>query len=233
MIRTIDPNQLGIPTLILPPGIGGTPSRPSEAPACRRCVEFSPGPRLDGTLLVDPEIHLPSPGMDVDIAYFYNGNSTYNGPYGYGRTISPNLLAVASGVNAIVTLQRGDGSLVSFQDDGSGTFVAKTPGLLNSLVKDTTNSYWKESTLDGQTLAYPLNTSGMVTSIAYQEDASGNRHSFVYSSGRLETLQDAVGGRASVAISKSSVIRCRLPCDKVLLARIPRLRPRSLQSGAG
>ncbi len=117
MIRTIDPNQLGIPTLVLPPGFG-------EVPACRRCVEFSPGPRLDGTLLVDPEIHLPSPGMDVDIAYFYNDNSTYNGPYGYGRTISPNLLAVASGVNAIVTLQRGDGSLVSFQDVGSGTFVA-------------------------------------------------------------------------------------------------------------
>ncbi len=93
MIRTIDPKQLGIPTLVLPSGFG-------EAPACRRCVEFSPGPRLDGTLLVDPEIHLPSPGMDVDIAYFYNGNSTYNGPYGYGRTMSPNLLAVASGTHA-------------------------------------------------------------------------------------------------------------------------------------
>jgi hypothetical protein len=42
---------------------------------------------------VEPEIHLPSVGMDVDIAYFYNsstlvGTPLINGAYGYMRTLS-------------------------------------------------------------------------------------------------------------------------------------------------
>jgi hypothetical protein len=69
MIRIIDPDQLGIPVIDL----GGL-TVPNETPshACHRCDAYRPAPLPDGNLVVDPEIHLPSIGMDVDIAYFYN-----------------------------------------------------------------------------------------------------------------------------------------------------------------
>src|SRR5689334_6216897 len=85
-------------------------------PPCPRCAAHHPNPQLGGNLQVDPDIHLPSPGMDVDIAYFYNASSQSNGAFGYGRTISHNLLAQASGSPAIVTLTRGNGARVSFQE---------------------------------------------------------------------------------------------------------------------
>jgi len=86
-----------------------------------------------------------------------------------------------------------EGAIVSYQDNGSGTFVAQTPGLLNTLVKDSVDNLWKESTPDGRTLAYPLNTTGQITSIAYAQDAIGNTHTLSYSGGLLQTLQDAAG----------------------------------------
>ena len=80
---------------------------------------------------------------------------------------------------------------MSFQDN-SGTYVAKTPGVLNTLVKDVGNSLWKETTPDGHVTAYPLNTTGQIASLSYAEDAIGNRHSYSYSAGLLQTIQDSV-----------------------------------------
>jgi hypothetical protein len=51
---------------------------------------------------------------------------------------------------ALVTLTRGNGAMVSFLDNGSGTFIAQTPAVLNGLVKDTPNGLWKETALDCQ-----------------------------------------------------------------------------------
>ena len=156
---------------------------------------------MDGNLQVDPEIHLPAPGMDVDIAYFYNTTSTQNGPFGYGRTLSPNLTAQASGSPAIVTLTRGSGAVVSYQNNGSGTFLNQTPGNLNTLTEDSVDGYWKESTPDGKLTAYPLNTTGMITSIAYAQDAVGNTQTFGYSSGLLQSIQEPCGRLVSFGYS--------------------------------
>jgi hypothetical protein len=177
------------PVAILAPehGAGG------NDPSCPRCDGYRPEPQRSGNLQVDPEIHLPSPGMDIDIAYFYNAVATNSGPFGYGRQLSTNLTAQASGSPAIVTLTRGNGALVSYQDDGMGNFVAKTPGLLNTLAKDVGDSLWKETTPDGFISAYPLNTTGQITSLSFRQDAVGNLQSFSYSSGLLSTIQDAVG----------------------------------------
>src|SRR5579863_8113477 len=160
MLNIIDVEELGIPMLVLPEAYAKPSSAGTPDPACPPCAAYRPEPQLNGNLQVDPDIHLPSPGMDLDIAFFYNGTSTQNGPFGYGRSLSTNLTAQASGSPAIVTLTRGSGALVSYQDNGSGTFVSQTPGNLNSLVKDTTNGYWKETTPDGITTAFPLNTTG-------------------------------------------------------------------------
>ena len=196
MISIIDVEALGIPTILLPPEDNGP-----AASSCHRCEAFRPDPQRSCNLQVDPEIHLPSPGFDVNIAYYYNASADNNGPFGYGRTISPNLTAQASGSPAIVTLTRANGAIVSFQDNGSGTFLPQTPGVLNTLVKDTVDSLWKETTPDGMTTAYPLDTTGQITSVVYQQDAAGNTHSFSYSGGLLQTLQDAVGRFVSFSYS--------------------------------
>jgi RHS repeat-associated protein len=190
MLNIIDPEALGYPTLILPDE--GQPTG-SSGRSCSGCLQYRPEPQLSGNLQIDPEIHLPSPGMDVDISYYYNAVSSYNGPFGYGRTLSHNLLAQASGSPTVVTMTRGNGALVTYQDSGGGTMVVGTPGALCSLQKDVADSLWKETTLDGKTTAYPLDTSGNVTSASYVQDAVGNTHTFVYSSGLLTNIKDAVG----------------------------------------
>src|SRR5665213_2838679 len=111
MLETIDAERLGIPTLSPSLLKNGGPS------SCGPCLAHRPEPDLLGNLSVDPEINLPSPGMLVDISYFYNSNSPYAGPFGYGRTLSTNLTAQASVFptsQTLVTLTRGNGAVVSY-----------------------------------------------------------------------------------------------------------------------
>ena len=170
-------------------------------PGCHNCEGYRPEPQRSGNLQVDPEIHLPSPGMDVDISYYYNAAATNNGPFGYGRQLSTNLTAQANGTHPIVTLTRANGAVASYQDDGSGAFNAKTPGLLNTLAKDVGNSLWKETTPDGHVTAYPLDTTGQVTSLSFRQDAVGNVQTLSYSAGLLQTIEDAVGRLVSFSYS--------------------------------
>ena len=114
MLNQADISELGIPYLVFDVG---TPA--SEG--CEQCAAHRPAPQPDGNLQVDPEIHLPSPGIDVDIAYYYNAVSTNNGPFGYGRQLSLNLTAQASGSPAIVTLTRANGALISYCDTCGAT----------------------------------------------------------------------------------------------------------------
>ena len=77
-----------MPTVFCPRWAQGRPA------ACHRCEAFRPEPQLSGNLQVDPDIHLPLPGMDVDVAFYYNSAAAANfplstAPDGYKRTISP------------------------------------------------------------------------------------------------------------------------------------------------
>src|SRR5437764_14583093 len=81
--------------------------------SCVRCEAFRPDPQRSGNLSVDPDIHLPSVGMNVDIAWVYNASSAVTMPFGYGRTLTQNMTAIGSGSPAIVTLTRGDGARAS------------------------------------------------------------------------------------------------------------------------
>ena len=93
MIALLSTDELAsYETMILPPKFAGGPD-----PSCHTCEGFRPEPQRSGNLQVVPEIHLPSPGMDVDIAYFYNAVATNNGRFGYGRQLSTNLTPQASG----------------------------------------------------------------------------------------------------------------------------------------
>jgi YD repeat-containing protein len=196
MLRIVDLDELKVYPL----------SSDSSGERCSKCDAHRPAPELDGSLLVDPEIKLSSPGMNIDIEYYYNSNSSYNGPYGYQRTMSTNLLAQASGSPLIVTMTRGDGSNVTYQENTSGSYVSYSPRNLDTLAQDTVDNLWKETTQDGITTAYPLNTTGQITSVSYIQDAIGNRHTYSYSSGRLANIEDAVGRLITFAYNSSNVL---------------------------
>jgi len=50
---------------------------------------------------------------------------------------------------------------VTYQyDSGSGTYQARTPGVLNSLQRDNANGLWKEITPDGRVTAYRWTRAG-------------------------------------------------------------------------
>lgn len=197
MIALTDVETLGKPIVLLPEQGAGTAS---DAASCHRCEAFRPAPQLSGNLQVDPEIHLPSPGMDVDIAYYYNSNTPQgspieNGPYGYMRSISAAQYAQFYGTGTTnIILMRGNGALVTFTDDGTmtGTYNSGTPGVFSKVHTDTVNGLIRETTPDGITTAYPLTTT-YATSLTYVEDAVGNRHTYSYASGLLSTIEDAVG----------------------------------------
>jgi hypothetical protein len=195
-------------TLVSASGATASAASGESESSCSGCLAYRVSPQvigLDrGNLQVDPEIILPSPGMNVEVAYFYNSNSSYNGPFGFGRTINLNLTAQASPVLVtvssasvtvtLVTLTRGNGSAVNYQENAtSGQFDPQTRGLLNSLTKDTANNRWLETALDGTITAYPLNPNGQLSSIVWAQDAVGNHHTFSYASGLLQSLEDAVG----------------------------------------
>jgi RHS repeat-associated protein len=174
--------------------------------------QFRPSPRGDGSLIVDPEIHLPSPGMDVDISYFFNSNSPFDSPFGYGRTISLNLSARSMEMPAVgtdpprlmVEMVRGNGTLVSYLQDSSGIFQPQTPRLLNSLVQD--GDFWRETTPDGRVLLYPLLEPGQPCPIQSVTDAFGNQHSWNYSGGYISSLQDAVGRKVTLTYDSTTAL---------------------------
>ncbi|MGO8671658.1 MAG: hypothetical protein ACLQVD_09885, partial [Capsulimonadaceae bacterium] len=165
------------------------------------CAAYRPGPQAGGNLQVDPEIYLPSPGMDLKIGMYYNSVSQYNGPLGFGRTMLPNCLAQASGSPLLVTLTRGTGAVATYQDDGSGTFVNSTAGNFNTLTQDTTDGLWLETTPDGYVAAYPLDTAGNVTTIMWTQSPVGVTHPYSYASGLLQNIQDGVGRLATFLYS--------------------------------
>src|SRR5258706_10538472 len=114
MIQVVDMESMGIPAAILPEGFGGQVGSADSA-SCQTCASYRPAPQISGNLQVDPEIHLPSVGIDVDLAYFYNASSTANGVFGYGRTLSSHLTAQACPSPSRVTLTRGNGAIATFQ----------------------------------------------------------------------------------------------------------------------
>ncbi len=197
MISLLNTEGLPYETLALPGGLtpAGTDGGSGLGSATdERVLAYRPDPQADGNLQVDPEISLPSPGMDVEIAHYYNSNTDYNGPLGYGRTANVNLFVQASGTPAAVTFTRGNGSRSAYQETSSGSGQYQSVGgEANRLERDATSNLWKETTPDGRVSAYPVDPSGGVVPVSWVQDAAGNRHTFSYGSGRLRSLQDAVG----------------------------------------
>ena len=138
MLNVIDPSSLGITTYrgahddegaaaLLPPVGASDDGSP-------QCAAYRPAPAPNGSLQVDPDIYLPSPGLGVLIAQYFNSNAVSPAyPYGLGRTISPNMTAHASGSPLVVTMVRSNGRAVTYQSTGPGQFFSATAPNFNTL----------------------------------------------------------------------------------------------------
>ena len=186
MAESVKDMGTGMSAMILPEG-------PQNAGSCPSCAAHHPAPQRSGNLQVDPEIHLPTPGFPVEIAYFYNSTSKSNGPFGYGRTISPNMSLLASPTSDLVTLTRQNGAQAVYQYiPALAGYIPVTPGLFGILEKyhrADTGADWAETYPDGMSALYLDTPAGVLLTALI--DSVGNSQSFVRDAdGLLTAVQD-------------------------------------------
>lgn len=161
---------------------------------CASCAARHPAPQQNGNLQVDPEIRLPSPGMDVEISYFYNSFSNLSTAYGFGRTISTNLVLVASVNPNTVRLIRGDGAAVTFFELEPGKYGKKGQRKHTKVLLDAIKNEWVELGSKGVKTYYPVVPNDHESKVSRVVDAIGNCHTYSYDAqGLLMTLTDTVG----------------------------------------
>ena len=152
-------------------------------------ARFRPSPDIvTGNLQVDPEIFLPTRGPAIHIQSFYNGLSTSNNEFGYGRTISMNLTLVEN-TDGSVALLRYTGYVDTFTHV-DGKYVPPV-GVFNHLEKQT--NQWVETTSDGRRFIFPVRAAGETSKIQRIEDRNGNPIQFSYTNGVLTRLTDPAG----------------------------------------
>jgi YD repeat-containing protein len=75
--------------------------------------------------------------------------------------------------------------------------------VLSTVTEDTVDGLLLETTPQGITTAYPLAPQGYPNSVSYIQDAVGNRPTFSYASGLLQTIQDPVSRFVSFSYTGS------------------------------
>lgn len=180
---------------------------PSDEDACPSCAAHHPGPQSAGNLQVDPEIRLPSPGMDVSVSYFYNSGDPTASPYGYGRTISCNHRLTARNNHTHVQMLRGDGSGVQYKQAETGNYELSADLSWLGLSLKQEDGHWVETNGDGVKTFYPVLEDGKTSKVSYIEDAVGNRHTYTYdSNGLLTTLTDTVGRQVTFTYNSNNLL---------------------------
>ena len=161
----------------------------STVSAADNIARFRPSPDVvTGNLQVDPEIFLPTRGPSIHIQSFYNGLSTDNNAFGYGRTISVNLTLVEH-TDGSVALLRDTGYVDTFRLS-DGIYVPPV-GIFTHLEKQT--NQWVETTSDGTRFIYPVLEMGETSKIQRVEDRNGNPIQFTYTNGLLTRMTDPAG----------------------------------------
>ena len=153
-------------------------------------------------------ISLPSLGMNVELAFYYNSHSTANSHFGFRRTCNLHLRALTSGdpitsgpnagARSKVEMRRGNDALVVYDyDEATQTFQSGAQNL-NQLRFDAAAALWLEETPDGRVMAFEVGQPSQATPILWARDARGHQHTFEYDGqGLLIALHDAVGRSVS------------------------------------
>ena len=161
---------------------------------------------------------LPSLGMNVELAFFYNSHSTHNSRFGFRRICNLHLRALTagdlltSGPNAgaysNVMMLRGDDSKVAYvYAEASQSFQGEA-GNPNRLRFDAASSLWLEETPDGRVMAFAVKPPTQEAPILWAQDARGNQHTFDYDAGGLlVALHDAVGRTVNFAYNAQNLLQ--------------------------
>ena len=164
-------------------------------------------------------ISLPSLGMNVELAFYYNSHSTENSRYGFRRTCNLHLRALTSGdliasgpfVGAYskVEMVRGNDARVTYNyKEESQTFESSEAANANQLRFDAMANLWLEETPDGRVMAFEANRPGQEAPILWAHDARGHQHTFDYNAqGWLTALHDAVGRSVTFSYNGNGLLQ--------------------------
>ena len=131
------------------------------------------------------DISIPGRGPAIDLERTYNSlDATVEGIFGYGWSSSYEMHLTVNG-DGSVTFTAEDGSQVTFEPNGGGSFVG--PSWADSTLTNSGSTY---TLVRQQTQTFTFNSSGQLTSIS---DPNGYSTSLSYSSGKLSTVTDPAG----------------------------------------
>jgi RHS repeat-associated protein len=141
----------------------------------------------DTLATVTPE-DLPAPGMNLSFEQSYMAPISgryYQGMLGWGWTTSWDISAHTPATGNVAIRRSGVSSYFLLQ--ANGTYQSTTPGHDGEVLTSSAGAY---RLLEPNGTVYQFNTDG---TLAYVQDANGNRITADYSNGRLATLTDANG----------------------------------------
>jgi len=133
----------------------------------------------------EEDFTIPSRGMPIEFKRYYNSQSDYNGPFGYGWTHTYNQY-ITENVDESVTCFGQDGSEFTFTKNQDGTYK-RPPGFFFTLTKEATS--YKLRDKHGLENFFDL-THGKIMNIV---DRNGNTITFEYTEGNLTKITDTVG----------------------------------------
>ena len=179
------PPYPGYPIIDPPPNLG-VPPGPEEP-----CAQSGGNPINFGTgnkFQQEVDFSVKTPGPELAFRRFYNSQSTYNGPLGYGWTHNYNLFIEDQGERVIVW--DADGKALYFNKQGGGSFTAE-PLVYDTLIQEGGGTGDYVLTRTDNTF-YRFNPEGRLLSI---KDRNDNQLTLTYS-GTLLTAVSNTFGRA-------------------------------------
>ncbi len=164
----------------------------------RRWLKLGRGAEINpvtGGLRIDPDLHLPSRGMPVDIEFYYYSQDAHDGPFGYGRNMSCHRWIRKDVEAGSASIYTGTGEvLVYTKNDGGYDPPAGTFDTLNQAG----DGSWSEVRAGDQAyFAYDVIDENGASRCISINDLNGNTHALVWDESgpfeKLSKLVDAAG----------------------------------------
>lgn len=152
------------------------------------------------------------PGRGVPLAFtrtYSSSQSGTDGPLGFGWTDNYNM-SLATDSSGNVTISQEDGSAVTFNNNGDGTF-SPPPRVLATLVQNSDGSY--TFTRDQGQISYNFAASGELTSIS---DLNGYTTTLAYSGGNLTSVTDPACLQLTFTYTGSHIAKVTDPIGRTM-----------------
>lgn len=156
------------------------------------------------------DLSVPGRGVALNFSRTYSSSAAAtDGPLGFGWTDSYNMsLATDASGDAIITQE--DGSVITFQPNGSGGFTAP-PRVLATLAENADGSF--TLVRDKSQVQYNFSATGQLTS---EVDLNGYQADLAYNgNGQLTTVTDSEGRTLTFTYSGSHIATVKDPMGRV------------------